>query len=315
MLSTLINASKKLINENGEQIGAEGTKAVGKMADQQTEPDIDFTSFLKEIQPNQQQHTESTKQDSIHIPDSMPTQTQGNNTDTQGLGLTGIEALDKRIQDRKLTMFDYYMARNYLGIDLNVYLQGDLNHKITNATKATADIFDTLKTLELGDEIIQNAPENSGIWNGLSRKLNQMSGGVWGINHDLAQIDNALHQYAYSTARSLGNGKTNLEQQKDAKQMTAFKARSEEENISRMAQNQEYNLTYLRNQIANLQALGKEVPIGVLDKLSEYEKKVRFINRNKGKINMKEYNAIKGDYAQYFESQMENAKGIKEFKR
>ncbi len=212
---------------------------------------------------------------------------------------TGIRELDKKINEGDLTAWDYYKAKN-LGIDLRVYMQGDFNHKVANTSKATQGVYDTLKALELGDSIINKAQDNSGVLNGMSRWLNEKSGGLWSLDHDLAQTDNLVTNYAYSVARSLGNGKTNLEQQKDAKNMTAFRAKSKEENTSRMAQNQDINLTFLRNQIAELEALGGRVSPELYDKVQEYERKIDYINSKNGKIDLKEYNAIRGDYGKYF---------------
>ncbi len=61
---------------------------------------------------------------------------------------TGIAYLDNKIKNRSITAFDYYMARKFLGVDLNVNLNGNLNLKTENKTrlasinKATQDIFD-----------------------------------------------------------------------------------------------------------------------------------------------------------------------------
>ena len=207
---------------------------------------------------------------------------------------TGIRDLDERIKSGNLSMFDYYKARNFLGIDMNLMINGNLNlnQKIANTTKATQGIYDTIKALELGDNIIEKAQNNSGFWNGVSRKMNEVSGGLWSLNHDLAQTDNLATTYAYSVARALGNGKTNLEQQRDAKAMNAFKAKSAEENTSRMGQNQDINLTYLKNQIAELESLGGRVPSDVYEKLREYERKIAYINAKNGKIDINEYKSL-----------------------
>lgn len=76
---------------------------------------------------------------------------------------TGIAYLDDKIKNRSITAFDYYMAKKFLGMDLNVNLNGNLNIKSENKTrlasinKATQDIFDDLKALDLGDDLIKKA--------------------------------------------------------------------------------------------------------------------------------------------------------------
>ncbi|GAA6793053.1 hypothetical protein HpHCM62_10400 [Helicobacter pylori] len=42
---------------------------------------------------------------------------------------TGIAYLDDKIKNRTITVFDYYMAKKFLGLDLNVNLNGNLNIK------------------------------------------------------------------------------------------------------------------------------------------------------------------------------------------
>lgn len=264
--------------------------------------ELDFTPYLIKQSKEAASALNEPSTDSALLPLSQAEQDKGS-----GRAFTGIRALDERIATGNLNAYDYFKAK-HLGINLTAYVQGDFNHKVANTSKATQGIYDTLKALELGDSIINKAQDNSGMLNGMSRWLNEKSGGLWSLNHDLAQTDNLVTNYAYSVARSLGNGKTNLEQQKDAKNMTAFRAKTKEENTSRMAQNQDINLTFLRNQIAELESLGGRVSPELYDKVQEYERKIEYINKNNGKIDLKEYNAISGDYTKYF-SQNKNKGG------
>ncbi|WP_104753035.1 hypothetical protein, partial [Helicobacter baculiformis] len=207
---------------------------------------------------------------------------------------TGIAELDAKIASKNLSMFDVYLAKNYLGVDLKDQLNGGLEvrAKITNRTKAVAELYDIAKSLDLGKNIIQKAQNNSGFWNGLKRKLNQMSGGLFGIDPELAQTDNALHNYAYAVARALGYGRTNLEQQKDAKEMVQFKVRSAQENTSRMAQTQDINLNYLLHQMNELRALGGEVPQDILKTYYKHKALVNYINERGGVIDLKTFKAL-----------------------
>lgn len=82
---------------------------------------------------------------------------------------TGIAYLDDKIKNRTITAFDYYMAKKFLGMDLNVNLNGNLNIKsenqtrVKNLTSATSKIYDGIKALNLGDRLIQKAQDNSGF--------------------------------------------------------------------------------------------------------------------------------------------------------
>lgn len=90
---------------------------------------------------------------------------------------TGIAYLDNKIKNRTITAFDYYMARKFLGMDLNVNLNGNLNIKsenqtrVKNLTSATSKIYDGIKALNLGDRLIEKAQDNSGIFSALKGLL------------------------------------------------------------------------------------------------------------------------------------------------
>ncbi len=123
---------------------------------------------------------------------------------------TGIAYLDDKIKNRSITAFDYYMAKKFLGMDLNVNLNGNLNiksenqTKIKNLTSATSKIYDGIKALNLGDRLIEKAQDNSGIFSALKRLANEKTSGLYGLNSDEAETVNALKNYSYSTARQMG---------------------------------------------------------------------------------------------------------------
>lgn len=222
----------------------------------------------------------------------------GSNNADRSTPVTGAKDLDQRIANKNLTMFDYYMAKKYMGIDLNAHINGTLNlnqniqTRIANRTKATADIYETLKAIDMGNEIITKAQDNSGVFNGVSRFLNQKTGGIWGIRPELAQTDNLVKAYSFSLGKAMGQGKLTNEQLKKAEEASDFKLRSRQENTNRMAQNQQTQLIYLENQMNNLKALGAAVPMDVVAKYLETQAKIAYINRKQGKINLKDYQRI-----------------------
>ncbi len=122
---------------------------------------------------------------------------------------TGIAYLDDKIKNRSITAFDYYMAKKFLGLDLNVNLNGNLNIKSENKTrlasinKATQDIFDDIKALDLGDDLIKKAQEHSGIINQVKLWINHKTGGLEGVDYDLAKTDNARLSYANRVAKTV----------------------------------------------------------------------------------------------------------------
>ncbi|WP_104690203.1 hypothetical protein [Helicobacter felis] len=208
---------------------------------------------------------------------------------------TGIKELDDKIAKRQLSMFDYYLAHNHLGLDLGGFLGGglELKQKIANRTKATADVYETIRALDLGDNIINKAQENSGKLSGLARKLNQITGGLIPLSAELAQTDTAVNQYTYSTARAFTGGRVTDQVLGDLKHITRFALRGAKENTARLGETQNINLNYLINSMRNLQALGGNITPDMLAKLQEYKAKARYIQEKGGDIDIKEYNALR----------------------
>ncbi|WP_139543954.1 Coiled-coil domain-containing protein [Helicobacter pylori] len=211
--------------------------------------------------------------------------------------LTGIKYLDNKIKSRSLSAFDYYMARKYLGMDLNVNLNGNLNitsenqTRIKNLTSATSKIFDGIKALNLGDRLIEKAQNNSGIFSALKRFANEKTSGFFGLNSDEAETVNALKNYSYSTARQMGGQLTN-QKIKDAEEMTKFGFRSKEENTARLGENQGRIIQILEQDVNNLESLGGKVPEIVMLELLKHKKRLEHIQKNQGKIKLKEYQEI-----------------------
>ncbi len=190
-----------------------------------------------------------------------------------------------------------YMARKYLGMDLNVNLNGNLNitsenqTRVKNLTSATSKIYDGVKALNLGDRLIQKAQDNSGIFSALKRFANEKTNGFIGLNSDEAETMNALKNYAYSTARHMGGQLTN-QKIKDAQEMTKFGFRSKEENTARLGENQGRLVQILEQDMNNLESLGGEVPKSVILELLKHKKRLEYIQKNQGKIKLKEYQEI-----------------------
>ncbi len=216
---------------------------------------------------------------------------------------TGIAYLDDKIKNRSITAFDYYMAKKFLGLDLNVNLNGNLNiksenqTKIKNLTSATGKIYDGLKALNLGDRLIEKAQDNSGIFSALKRFANEKTNGLYSLNSDEAETVNALKNYSYSTARQMGGQLTN-QKIKDAQEMTKFGFRSKEENTARLGENQSRLIQILEQDINNLESLGGKVPESVILELVKHKKRLEHIQKNQGKIKLKEYQQINSEHGQ-----------------
>ncbi len=214
---------------------------------------------------------------------------------------TGIAYLDNKIKNRTITAFDYYMAKKFLGMDLNVNLNGNLNLKSENKTrlasinKATQDIFDDIKALDLGDDLIKKAQEHSGLINQVKLWINHKTRGLKGVDYDLAKTDNARISYANRVAKTMAQGGQVTQKLRDeAKAMTMWGARNKEENTARSAQTQEMLLNSLKKNIQMLESLGGNVSPLMLAKIKEYQDKADYINDTSGKIDLKKYQSLAG---------------------
>ncbi|PUD34605.1 Coiled-coil domain-containing protein [Helicobacter pylori] len=212
---------------------------------------------------------------------------------------TGIAYLDSKIKDRSITAFDYYMAKKFLGMDLNVNLNGNLNLKTENKTrlasinKATQDIFDDIKALDLGNDLIQKAQEHSGLINQVKLWINHKTRGLKGVDYDLAKTDNARISYANRVAKIHAQGGQVTQKTRDqAQAMTAWGARSKEENTARISQTQETILNSLKKNMQMLESLGGNVSPLMLAKMKEYQDKADYINETSGKIDLKKYQSL-----------------------
>ncbi|WP_121054564.1 Coiled-coil domain-containing protein [Helicobacter pylori] len=214
---------------------------------------------------------------------------------------TGIAYLDNKIKNRSITAFDYYMAKKFLGMDLNVNLNGKLNIKSENKTrlasinKATQDIFDDIKALDLGNDLIKKAQEHSGLINQVKLWINHKTRGLKGVDYDLAKTDNARISYANRVAKIMAQGGQITQKLRDeAKAMIEWGARSKEENTARISQTQETLLNSLKKNIQMLESLGGSVPPSVIAKMKEYQDKADYVNDTSGKIDLKKYQSLTG---------------------
>ncbi|QQW72965.1 Coiled-coil domain-containing protein [Helicobacter pylori] len=213
---------------------------------------------------------------------------------------TGIAYLDNKIKNRSITAFDYYMAKKFLGLDLNVNLNGNLNIKSENKTrlasinKATQDIFDDIKALDLGNDLIQKVQEHSGLFNQIKLWINHKTRGLKGVDYDLAKTDNARISYANRVAKTMAQGGQVTQKLRDeAKAMTEWGARSKEENTARISQTQEVLLNSLQKNLQMLESLGGNVSPLMLAKVKEYQNKVNYSNERAGKIDLKQYQSLR----------------------
>ncbi|MFP6224262.1 Coiled-coil domain-containing protein [Helicobacter pylori] len=218
---------------------------------------------------------------------------------------TGIAYLDNKIKNRTITAFDYYMAKKFLGMDLNINLNGNLQIKSENKTrlasinKVTQDIFDDIKALDLGDDLIKKAQEHSGLINQVKLWINHKTRGLKGVDYDLAKMDVAKNSYSNRVAKIHAQGWQITQKLRDqVADIVNFGARSKEENTARISQTQETLLNSLKKNLKMLESLGGSVSPLMLAKTKEYQDKADYINEMSGKIDLKKYQSLTGQGSQ-----------------
>ncbi|WP_104726454.1 Coiled-coil domain-containing protein [Helicobacter felis] len=219
---------------------------------------------------------------------------------------TGIKSLDEKIANKNLNLYDYYLARKYGGIDLNVHVNGslDLNQKVANRTKAISDVYNSLKTLQMGDDLINDAQEQSGTFKGVKRWLNEKTLGFFSLDADEAASQTRQRNWAYLLAQSQMGGKPTQAGVEDAKKGIAFQARNASENTARLGATMRLNLKALDASIQKTRLLGAEVPANVHALREKYAAQLDYIDKHKGKIDYKAYKAY-GDnvYMEFLKNQ------------
>lgn len=211
---------------------------------------------------------------------------------------TGYSYFDDKIDNGTLSIFDGYIAKNYLGIDLNVYAQIDLNANVKSmsGTQSMKNINDTFKSLDTGSNLLANSEDNTGTWEGIVRGVNSTTNGFIGMNEDRSKFATNLMQYVYGQARVAGQGRITNAQIQDAKKMYDAGFKDKEQFIAQIGQGQREALIYLDNLIQEHQAKGFPIPPDIIAKYNYYQAQVKAIERDSKSFNQKDFhkNYFKG---------------------
>ncbi|AFI03860.1 hypothetical protein [Helicobacter cetorum] len=223
--------------------------------------------------------------------------------------ITGIKKLDEKIKNNNLSAMDYLVARKYLGIDLNMTLNGNLNIKsdsvVKNQTQALKEAFEISKNLDLANQMVNRVQEGSGLYQGLRRFLDDKTNGFVGLNHEQTQTKNLATDYIYSFARAMNGGRATNANVEDAKKALGLGARSKEQNTSNISQSMRTAIDLLDNKIENLRSAGanNNALMYLLMKRNLAEQRADYIDKNQGKINLKDYNQITSRYERFMKGE------------
>ncbi|WP_104748948.1 hypothetical protein [Helicobacter cetorum] len=228
---------------------------------------------------------------------------------------TGLEYLDNKLKNKSLSMFDYYMAKKYLGLDLNVNLQGNLNIKndttLKNPAKPLEAINANMDTLDSAMRFLKSADTNAGIGYGVNKFLNKVSFGILPMTHAKSQMHMAENNLETNYAKTLAGGKPPAVYDKEqAKDIIGSKFRGQNELGSKISQLMQSVVENNLNVDSRLLALNGINPIEFKAKNFAYYNLFKTINNNKGRYDKKTlektYNKA---YSQYLQNEyLKNAK-------
>ena len=216
---------------------------------------------------------------------------------------TGIKYFDEKIQNNAVTPYDAYLAQKFLKLDITMNANINMNAKMKtlSGTKVYDDVQATLAGLELGDQAINAAGDkaggiifkhdNAGFFGGANRKLNELSGGIWGLSDEASSFSAKNNNLVYSIARAQTRGKTTNEAIRDAKSTYDASFRSPDEYRSRINQGQEIQLNYLKEQLEDLQARGYQPTQHMIEQYHKFRQKVDYLKSGK-KFDKQTYNTI-----------------------
>ncbi len=140
---------------------------------------------------------------------------------------------------------------------------------------------------------LKKRKDHSGIINQVKLWINHKTGGLKGVDDNLAKTDNARLSDANRVAKTMAQGGQVTQKLRDeAKEMTSWGFRSKEENTARATQTQEILLNSLRKNLQMLESLGGNLSPLMLAKIKEHQDKIDYINDTGGKIDPKKYQSL-----------------------
>ena len=213
------------------------------------------------------------------------------NAPQQTFKSTNVAYLDKKLADGTANFWDALAAKQFLGMNLGEYGVQNINMNMNAKMQLAKDaqyLQDLSNTNLLIDNSIGLSEDNLGIGGALERWWNGVTG-KWGDLTDRgAQFQSSHENIIRNYAKAQKGGKPSNQDIKDNKAIYGLGATSEGNYIERMYQ-MKYDVTdKLQKQIDMLQAQGRPVPDEALYELENAQASLTFLenqlaNMQKGK--------------------------------
>ena len=209
--------------------------------------------------------------------------------------------------------YEQYLMKKYYG-DEGLKAKQDINFKSRSINEPIKQLARINKALKASDEALKSV-EEAGLRYGANKKLNNLTGGIWGIGEENAKLDNALANFANMSGQVTSRGGNNSNKSADEQQrLLGRDFASTKERVSRIAQTRKNIMDYFEQEKAGLEALGYRLDANssFMKEYLEQKKKQEYLEKNSGAF---DFNAYEKSVYEDFAKQKEQNDGLLRLKK
>ncbi|MDL0114414.1 hypothetical protein NYG88_03840 [Campylobacter felis] len=223
------------------------------------------------------------------------------------------EALQNEAKSPFNNAYEQYLMKKYYG-DEGLKVKQDINFKSRSINEPIKQLARINKALKASDEALKSVDE-AGLRYGANKKLNNLTGGIWGIGEENAKLDNALANFANMSGQVTSRGGNNSNKSADEQQrLLGRDFASTKERVSRIAQTRKNIMDYFEQEKAGLEALGYRLDenSSFMREYLEQKKKQEYLEKN---ANSFDFNAYEKSVYEDFAKQKEQNDGLLRLKK
>ncbi|HEF3562023.1 TPA: hypothetical protein R9129_000311 [Campylobacter upsaliensis] len=209
--------------------------------------------------------------------------------------------------------YEQYLMKKYYG-DEGFKAKQDINFKSRSINEPIKQLARISKALKASDEALKSV-EEAGLRYGANKKLNNLTGGIWGIGEENAKLDNALANFANMSGQVTSRGGNNSNKSADEQQrLLGRDFSSTKERVSRIAQTRKNIMDYFEQEKAGLEALGYRLDenSSFMREYLEQKKKQEYLEKNSGAF---DFNAYEKSIYEDFAKKKEQNDGLLRLKK
>lgn len=179
-----------------------------------------------------------------------------NNNQNVNSNLNSQNSIDNT--QNNITAYDGYLLDKF-GKGLNVKAKQDVDFKSRSINEPIKRLTVLNKALSASDEVLKYSDE-AGLKQGMSKKLNDLTGGIWEMSDRRAKYDNALRNFNDISGQALSRGGNNSNKaQEEQRKNLGGNFTSADGVRSRLLQQRETLLRYMQDEIKGLESMGFKI--------------------------------------------------------